>query len=156
MSSTCIRRIVNEVSNIKETASEYANMFRIEIIEDNIYHWIAYICGPSDTLYEGYEFQLDILIPNTYPNNPPNVKFVTPIKHLNVNDQGDICLDIINKNWGRGQSIQSLLISIISLLSDPNPSDPLNSNLGELYRRDINTYNKIIIQCCEANAKKYK
>ncbi|KAI8867485.1 hypothetical protein GQ42DRAFT_126667, partial [Ramicandelaber brevisporus] len=48
------------------------------------------VIGPDDTPYAGGHFDLDITIPETYPNEPPHVKFVTPIYHMNIDENGII------------------------------------------------------------------
>ena len=64
---------------------------------DNLLELKGEITGPPDTPYEGARFQLEIKIPETYPFNPPKVRFVTKIWHPNVSSvTGAIGLDILN------------------------------------------------------------
>ena len=147
-----LRRIRNEVNQIREQAQDYTNMFEIEMVGDDMYHWKAIIYGPEDTLYNGYKFEVDIKLPDNYPFAPPTVKFLTPIQHVNINDKGDICLDILKNNWAASQNIQSVLLSLRLLLSSPCPDDPLNSQLAQLYRTDKKKYNKKIKDSCASHA----
>ena len=101
--------------------------------DDNIYHWTAQIFGPSETPYEGGVFKLEICFPDTYPFKPPKVKFKTRIYHPNINKYGSICLDILNKSWSPALTTSKLLLSISSLLSDPNADDPLDVSAADLY-----------------------
>ena len=64
-------------------------------------------------------------LPQDYPFKPPKVTFVTRIYHCNISPQGDICLDILKDNWSAALSVSQVLLSICSLLTDPNPLDPL-------------------------------
>ena len=83
---------------------------------------------------------MDIEFPNNYPMSPPKVKFRTRIYHLNVSTDMDICLDILKHNWSPVLSIDKVLLSISSLLEDPNPEDPYRSDLALLYKSDYSQY----------------
>ena len=96
----------------------------------DITSWDATIIGPSDTPYENGIFKLKIKFTSEYPFKPPQIKFITKIYHCNINSNGNICLDILNKNWSPALSIGKVLISICSLLAEPNPSDPLESTIA--------------------------
>ena len=87
----------------------------------DIYHWKAIITGPSDTPYAGGLFYLDIHIPEDYPFKPPKVSFTSKIYHCNINSNGTIFLDILIDEWGPALTISSVLLSILSLLSNPKP-----------------------------------
>ena len=95
--------------------------------------WEATIIGPEKTPYEGGVFKLEICFPDTYPFKPPKVKFKTRIYHPNINKYGSICLDILNKSWSPALTTSKLLLSISSLLSDPNADDPLDVSAADLY-----------------------
>ena len=124
------------------------------MVDENMYHWKVLLNGPQDSLYEGYQFELDVKLPNDYPFSAPKVKFVTPIQHVNVNERGDICLDILKDKWAASQNIKTVMLSIILLLSDPNPTDPFNSDLAHLYRTNHKEYVKKIKSSCESGNKK--
>jgi ubiquitin-protein ligase len=64
--------------------------------------------------------------------------------HPNIDMAGRICLDILKSNWSPALSIAKMILSIISLLSDPNPNSPLNGEAGQLYLKDKETYNNKI------------
>ena len=104
------------------------------IINDNLYNWEATIIGPEKTPYENGIFKLEIYFPETYPFKPPKVKFKTRIYHPNINKYGSICLDILNKSWSPALTVSKLLLSISSLLSDPNPEDPLDISAANIYK----------------------
>ena len=113
------------------------------MVSDDMFHWEATIIGPSDSPYSGGMFNLDIHFPADYPFKPPKVKFKTPIFHPNINKNGSICLDVLNKNWSPALTISKLLLSISSLLTDPNPDDPLDVQAANIYKENIEKYNQI-------------
>ena len=77
-----------------------------------------------------------------YPNKPPAVRFLSHIFHPNVYGDGKICLDILQNQWSPIYDIAAILTSIQSLLSDPNPASPANSEASNLFERDRREYNR--------------
>ena len=85
---------------------------------------------------------LQLTFPNEYPFKPPKVKFLTKVYHCNVNDKGGICLDLLKDNWSPAIKISQLLLSIQSLLTDPNVDDPLVPDIAKLYRENRKLHDK--------------
>jgi ubiquitin-conjugating enzyme E2 D/E len=96
--------------------------------------------GPTDSPYVGGVFNLEIHFPADYPFKPPKVVFQTKIYHPNISKSGAICLDILKDNWSPALTISKTLLSICSLLTDPNPKDPLVPEIADLYMNDRATY----------------
>merc|ERR1712130_678276 len=90
--------------------------------------------GPSDSPYAGGVFKLNVKFLQEYPFKPPSIKFETKIYHCNVNKSGGICLDILKDNWSPALTLGKVLLSICSLLTDPNPDDPLVPDIAKLYK----------------------
>jgi ubiquitin-conjugating enzyme E2 N len=67
---------------------------------------------------------------------PPKVRFLTKIYHPNVDKLGRICLDILKDKWSPALQIRTVLLSIQALLSAPNPDDPLDNNVAEIWKKD--------------------
>lgn len=105
--------------------------------------WEALIFGPQGTPYEGGVFKLELRFPREYPFKAPIVRFITRIYHCNINSEGAICLDILKDNWAPSLTVTKVLLSICSLLSDPNPNDALVPNIANLYLTNRNQHNKM-------------
>ncbi|CAF1022119.1 unnamed protein product [Brachionus calyciflorus] len=110
---------------------------------DNLYEWFSTIFGPAGSVYESGIFYLDIHFSHDYPFKPPKVTFKTRIYHCNVNSQGAICLDILKDNWSPALTISKVLLSICSLMTDPNPNDPLVGSIATQYLTNREEHDRI-------------
>ena len=128
---TTIKRINADLNEILKNPP--ANCSAGPIDDNNIYEWQATIMGPRDSPYQDGIFYLSINFPSEYPFKPPIVKFITKIYHCNINSKGSICLDILKNEWSPALTISKLLLSICSLMTDPNPDDPLVTEIADLY-----------------------
>jgi len=113
------------------------------INQENLYLWHGTIIGPEKSPYEGGLFKLEIAFPIEYPFKPPKVQFLTKVYHPNVNSAGGICLDILKDAWVPSLTIGKVLLSISSLLTDPNPNDPLVPEIAELYVRNRAEFDRL-------------
>lgn len=136
----CKKRILQEIKELQNNDSD--NITAGPVSEDNIFCWSATLIGPKDSPYEGGIFLLNINFPQDYPFKPPKINFQTKIFHPNINSGGSICLDILNSQWSPALTLSKTLLSISSLLTDPNPDDPLVSNIATMYKNDRAKYNE--------------
>ena len=128
-----LRRIKKEVDEmIKDPPSNCS----AGPIDDNLFSWQATIIGPDKSPYQGGVFDLKIDFPADYPFKHPRVVFQTKIYHCNINTNGGICLDILKDKWSPALTISKVLLSICSMMDDPNPSDPLMPEIAELLKRN--------------------
>ncbi|KAF4686674.1 hypothetical protein FOZ63_025374, partial [Perkinsus olseni] len=112
-------------------------------IGDDMFHWQATIMGPKDSPYEGGVFFLNITFPSDYPFKPPKCHFTTKIYHCNISANGSICLDILKDQWSPALTISKVLLSISSLLTDPNPNDPFVPEIAHMYKSDRTKHDAI-------------
>lgn len=134
--------------------------------DGNLLSWTATIEGPDDTPYAGLTFKLSFAFPANYPYAPPTVLFKTPIYHPNVDFSGRICLDILKDKWTAAYNIQTVLLSLQSLLGEPNKyvpphnvqvptlrcnqltafsSSPLNGEAAELWDTNADEFKKKVL-----------
>ncbi|KAG4201740.1 hypothetical protein ERO13_A05G297300v2 [Gossypium hirsutum] len=83
---------------------------------ESIFTWIGTIEGGKGTMYEGLSYKLSLHFTSEYPFKPPQVKFETMCFHPNVDQFGNICLDILQDKWSSAYDCRSILLSIQSLL----------------------------------------
>lgn len=119
---------------------------------DNLFKWIGTITGPSGTVYEGLEYRLVLEFPNGYPIVAPRVKFETFCFHPNVDENGNICLDILREKWSATYDVLSILLSIQSLLGDPNNGSALNHQAADLWKNQ-SLFKKYLLEKYQKESK---
>ncbi|KAJ2161960.1 Ubiquitin-conjugating enzyme E2 C [Coemansia sp. RSA 552] len=100
---------------------------------DNMLQWTGTIEGAAGTVYEGLRYKLRLSFPADYPYTAPTITFDTPCWHPNVDERGNICLDILKEKWSAVYNVQSILLSLQTLLADPNNQSPLNGQAAQLW-----------------------
>lgn len=94
------------------------------------------INGPPDTPYEGGHFDVQLFLPESYPLSPPKIQFMTKIYHPNIDLHGRVCLNILKDDWSAVMNVRTVAISIMALLSSPNPDDGLDPSIASHFRND--------------------
>uniref|UniRef100_A0A6M2E5I5 Putative ubiquitin-conjugating enzyme e2 r n=1 Tax=Amblyomma tuberculatum TaxID=48802 RepID=A0A6M2E5I5_9ACAR len=144
--SSALRALGLEFKSLQE---EPVEGFRVKLVnDDNLFEWEVAIFGPPDTLYEGGYFKAHMKFPPDYPYSPPTVRFLTKVWHPNVYENGDLCISILHppiddpqsgelpcERWNPTQNVRTILLSVISLLNEPNTFSPANVDASVMYRR---------------------
>ncbi|KAI3799150.1 hypothetical protein L1987_34440 [Smallanthus sonchifolius] len=117
--------------------------------DNNIMLWNAVIFGPDDTPWDGGTFKLTLQFSEDYPNKPPTVRFISRMFHPNIYADGSICLDILQNQWSPIYDVAAILTSIQSLLCDPNPNSPANSEAARLFSENKRDYNRKVREVVE-------
>ncbi|KAF9667762.1 hypothetical protein SADUNF_Sadunf15G0057200 [Salix dunnii] len=143
--------------------------------DSNIMLWNAVIFGPDDTSWDGGTFKLTLQFSEDYPNKPPTVRFVSRMFHPNIYADGSICLDILQNQWSPIYDVAAILTSIQdnhggcsgsdfqvllrllndvdfcwnSLLCDPNPNSPANSEAARMFSENKREYNRRVREIVE-------
>jgi ubiquitin-conjugating enzyme E2 A len=135
------KRIITEIKELKnlienEPIDEH-RFIEINMINNNINELNIFFMGPKITPYEEMLNHIVVKIPKEYPNRPPTLQFINKIFHPNISSEGKICLDILSSNWKPVYTLRTVLMSIMLLLSDPNPDSPLNGEAANLYKKSI-------------------
>ena len=145
MSSVATMRLIKDLKRCNQE-NDLTNIYASPQ-SNNIFIWEAVIFGPEETIWEGACFKLLLEFNEEYPNKPPTVKFVTQMFHPNVYNDGRLCLDILTNQWSPMYDVRGVLVSIQSLLSDPNPNSPANVEAARLYTEERDNYIKRVREC---------
>jgi peroxin-4 len=95
-----------------------SNLFTIYPNEDEFRKFTVILKNIPCEKFFGKKFQLEMILPSTFPYTPPDIKFQTPIDCRYVRQDGRICLDILSYAWSPVYTLEATLVSICSLLSD--------------------------------------
>ena len=167
---------------------------------DSLFTWEVMIVGPAGTPFEGGFFRAEMAFPDTFPNMPPTLKFLSPMWHPNsafgggmvsrvfvacartrtsrepaalyptlfphlppVYPDGNVCISILHnpgtdphnlqesadERWRPILGVEAVLVSVVSMLSDPNPDSPANIDAAKQLREDPKAYRRKVRQCVE-------
>jgi ubiquitin-conjugating enzyme E2 D/E len=133
-------RILQELGRFH--SDETLPYLSISPIDQDFDKILACIEGRPDSPYAGGVFWIHITYPDLYPMSPPKLRFITPIYHPNVDEVGDISLDILQKAWTPALSTLSLLLSVVSVLHDPIVADAVAPDIAEEYTDDYNCFSE--------------
>ncbi|KAI0320510.1 ubiquitin-conjugating enzyme E2 [Amylostereum chailletii] len=126
------KRLGSELMSLMMSASPGISAFPKN--DGNLFDWVGTIEGPSGTYYNGLTFKISIHFPANYPYVPPVIRFESPCFHPNVDiNTGAICLDILQDKWSAVYSVQTILLSLQSLLGEPNNASPLNTDASNIW-----------------------
>lgn len=130
------------------------------IDDEDIYRWEILIIGPQDTPYEQGFFKATLTFSEEYPIRPPKMKFLSEIWHPNIDNEGNVCISILHdagddkfgyekasERWLPIHTVETILISVISLLADPNDESPANVEAAKEWRTDINEFKRKVRRC---------
>lgn len=148
MSTPARKRLMRDFKRLQQDAPPGVNG---SPNHDNIMIWNAVIFGPDDTAWDGGTFRLTLEFSEDYPNKAPIVKFKSQMFHPNIYADGGICLDILQNQWSPIYDVSAILTSIQSLLADPNPNSPANSEAARLYNENRREYNRRVKEVVEAS-----
>ena len=155
-----IKRLQTEYNQILKDTNYY---YSIKPDINNFLKWNVLLIGPQETIFEGALINCTINFPKEYPNKPPVFKFVDNVFHPNIYQNGDVCISILHEGpdiygyealserWNPSHSVNSIIMSIIAMLSDPNFDSPANVDASKLWREDFVRYKAIIYKMVAKN-----
>jgi len=153
MAGAALRRLMAEYKQLTLNSPE--GILAGPIDEQNFFEWEALIAGPEETAFEGGVFPATLVFPNDYPLSPPKMKFTCKIFHPNVYADGRVCISILHapgddiygyesrsERWSPVQSVEKILLSVVSLLAEPNDESPANVDAAKMWRDNREAFQK--------------
>ncbi|ESL09891.1 ubiquitin-conjugating enzyme protein [Trypanosoma rangeli SC58] len=141
---------------LRELSTSPPAGFRVE--SEDLFTWTVWFSGPEGTPYAPGIYKAELRFPKEFPMKPPVFKVLSSFWHPNVYTDGKVCISILHPpgedemnteetammRWTPIQTIRSVLLSVVSLLSDPDPKDagaPANVAALVQYRKDRAAFN---------------
>jgi len=145
---------------LMEFSKQANDGFSAGLVGDDIFNWEVIVIGPPETLYEGGYFKANLKFPKEYPMKPPKMKFISKIWHPNVHDNGEVCISILHdpgddkygyekasERWLPVHTVETILVSVISMLADPNDESPANIDAAKMWRENRKEFKKRVARC---------
>lgn len=155
--------IIRLRSELKQLRKEPNYFYSVTPDENNFLEWNFIMIGPPETFYEGGIFKGVINFPNDYPNKAPKLIFKTKMHHPNIYVDGTVCISIlhegvdqynyedINERWNPSHSVNSILMSVLSILGYPNFDSPANLDASTEWKNSEELYKKKIYKIVQAS-----
>ncbi|CAE1155773.1 UBE2G2 [Acanthosepion pharaonis] len=144
------------LSLVKLTLNPPEGIIAGPVSEENFFEWEALIMGPEGTCFEGGVFPARLMFPPDYPLSPPKMKFNSEIFHPNIYVDGRVCISILHapgddpmgyetsaERWSPVQSVEKILLSVVSMLAEPNDESAANVDAAKTWREDRQRFNDI-------------
>lgn len=154
-SGTALRRLMTEYKQLTSGGSPDGMFTAGPVSESDFFTWEALICGPKDTPFEGGVFVAKLTFPTDYPLSPFKMRFDPPIYHPNIYPDGNVCISILHtpgddptmyeqasERWSPVQSVEKVILSVISMLAEPNLESGANIDCCKLYRENKAEYER--------------
>lgn len=139
------------------------------VSDDNVFEWELMIVGPPETLYEGGLFKARLKFPRSFPDLPPEMIFLSEIWHPNVYSNGKVCISILHpptddpfnqqesaaERWRPVHGVESIVVSVISMLSDPNDESPANIDAAVMWRGDKDAFKRRVRACVRKSQEEF-
>ncbi|XP_051986912.1 ubiquitin-conjugating enzyme E2 G2 isoform X2 [Xyrauchen texanus] len=140
MAGTALKRLMAECKQLNLNSPE--GIVAGPVNEENFFEWEALIIFPSD-----------------YPLSPPKMKFTCDMFHPNIYPDGRVCISILHapgddpmgyessaERWSPVQSVEKILLSVVSMLAEPNDESGANVDASKMWRDDRVQFNRLAKQ----------
>lgn len=137
LSPHIVRQVYKELTSL---AAEPIEGIQVTVNEEDVSEITATIEGPQGTPYAGGTFKMKLCLTKEFPSSPPKGFFMTKIFHPNVSSTGEICVNVLKKDWHEKMGIRNVLLTVKCLLIHPNPESALNEEAGRLLLEHYKDY----------------
>ncbi|KAJ3200739.1 Ubiquitin-conjugating enzyme E2 G2 [Entophlyctis luteolus] len=153
--ATALKRLMTEYKEL--TVNPPDGITAGPVSEDDFFVWEALICGPESTPYENGIFTAVLKFPSDYPLSPPQMTFTPPVFHPNIYADGRVCISILHapgddplgyelasERWSPVQSVEKILLSVVSMLAEPNDESGANIEASKMWRDNREKFNAVV------------
>ena len=144
-------RLLREINLLSSRPSP---TYDIYVSESDMSFMKAVVSGPAGSPYEGGTFVLYLHADDSYPTFAPKARFITKVKHPNVNSHGRICMAIFDRDWTSDTTMATLMDTIYGLLYQPETQDPVSTSATLAYHHDQVEYAEHVREFTTKYAKK--
>ncbi|KAL3855354.1 hypothetical protein ACJMK2_014569 [Sinanodonta woodiana] len=154
MAGSALKRLMAEYKQLTMNPPE--GIIAGPVNEENFFEWEALIMGPEGTCFEGGVFPARLTFPPDYPLSPPKMKFTCELFHPNIYPDGRVCISILHapgddpmgyetsaERWSPVQSVEKILLSVVSMLAEPNDESAANVDAAKTWREDRSKFNEV-------------
>jgi ubiquitin-conjugating enzyme E2 M len=118
----------------------YTRLRELEPPEEKYISLIEYEVHLREGIYEGRTLLFHIRIPAGYPFAPPKVLCKTRVYHPNIDDAGNVCMEILRLGWSPGLGVENVLVNLHVIFMEVCGEDALNTEAGELIKKDYQRF----------------
>lgn len=142
LAPAAIKAITKELNELHSSTEVQELGIRVSINEADISDVSAELDGPPGTPFEGGLFRMKLVLPSDFPQSPPKGFFTTKIWHPNVSKAGEICVNVLKRDWQPTLGLRHVLMVIRCLLIEPYPESALNEEAGKALLEDYAEYER--------------
>uniref|UniRef100_A0A1B6M388 Ubiquitin-conjugating enzyme E2-18 kDa n=1 Tax=Graphocephala atropunctata TaxID=36148 RepID=A0A1B6M388_9HEMI len=151
MSVANLHRIQKELSQIRNSNDKFKN---VQVEDSDMFVWNG-VLYPINPPYNRGAFKIKMVFPKEYPFKPPTLQFITKIYHPNIDEDGAVCLSIVNPEmWKPATKVTNIVEALVQLIDEPEPDHPLRADIAELYIKDRKKFLKNADEFTRKNGEK--
>ena len=149
VSLACDLRLQRDFTEI-ESENGLPNNIELEIPDPNNLREFNVMITPLEGLWRQATYKFNFEVSTGYPHTPPKVTCETKILHPNIElDTGKVCLNILRADWTPVLTLTNIFQSLLFLLYEPNPTDPLNRDAARLFHDDYKQFERKVKKSLE-------
>eukprot|EP00892_Ulva_mutabilis_P009890 jgi/Ulvmu1/7273/UM035_0061.1 len=134
------KQLIKELVELSSTKP--CDGINVTFSEENICDVHAEIEGPTGTPYEGGSFRVKLVLGDDFPDCPPKGYFLTKTFHPNISESGEICVNVLKKDWKPDLGLRHVLLVVRCLMIEPFAESALNEDAGKLLLEDYEAFFK--------------
>ena len=104
---------------------------------DDLQNFTVILTPTEESYWHGATYPFTFTVPDNFPMEPPKVHCGETIYHPNIDLEGNVCLNILRKDWSAVLTVNHIIYGLETLFADPNPEDPLNREAATLQSNNL-------------------